>query len=219
MVRNKKFSFDSVRWIKVPAGLYQLGWRYTDLLPAGAAQPEAVDSWVRRRFSPERDVHLPEFEIARDAVAVSALAGDSYDLECTTLSELCDLLDALLSKHGCRVPAEDELEAAAGGSLFWWGNKLPDGAPYRAETSFFAHRFPNSRGIQFLGDPYKVEVVRTTLKFGDGGTAICGGEPWPAAWLTLSNPHRWGDAEIVDCFPETVEAAYVRPVKLASDAT
>ena len=27
--------------------------------------------------------------------------------------------------------------------------------------------------------PYKVELSRTALKFGDGGVAICGGEPWP----------------------------------------
>jgi hypothetical protein len=159
-------------------------------------------------------VTLPEFEIATTVVPLCDLLGDPYELELATIEDLCDLLDKVLRPGGLRIATEDELEAAAGGSLFPWGQEVPDGIPYGAQTSFVRHRQPNAFGLTLNNNPYKVEVCRTVLKFGDGGCAICGAEPWPIAWLTLSPSYRLTTDDIAEFFPETLEEAYVRPVKL-----
>jgi hypothetical protein len=51
-------------------------------------------------------------------------------------------------------------------------------------------------------------------EFGVGGAAICGGEPWPLAWLALA-PFRLADADVADCFCETLEEAVIRVVRRA----
>jgi hypothetical protein len=198
----------------IPGGTYELGWRFT--LPDRVrelADKDAVDGYIAR-CSVARKVDLAPFEIARQPIRYADLIGDPYDWgRGATLESLCDVVDRRLASDGLRLPSEDELEAAAGGALFPWGMLLPDGIPYGAEAAFVGHKEPSSFGLQLLGDPYKVELSRTALKFGDGGAAICGGDPWPLAWLALSPSFRLTDREIVDCFPETLEECYVRPVR------
>lgn len=201
----------------IPGGLYELGWRYTDLLPESAvAELEGSGglAWWLGRFSAARKLELPAFEIATTSIPFRDVAGDPYELEGTdTLEALCALLDEKLAARGWRLPTEDELEAAAGGSLFAWGSEVPDGIPYGKETSFVRHVEPNGRGLFLNSDPYRVEITRHAMKLGDGGTAICGGDPWPLAWLTLAPSFRLVDADIEECFPETLEGARIRPVK------
>jgi hypothetical protein len=136
-------------------------------------------------------------------------------LEVATLQTLCDLVEERLARDKLRLPTENELEAAAGGTLFPWGDQIPDGIPHERDTAFLEHKKPNAFGLHLLADPYKVELCRTALKFGDGGVAICGAEPWPIAWLALSPSFRLTDPDISHCFPETLEECYVRPVRRA----
>jgi hypothetical protein len=198
----------------IKGGTFTLGWRFQ--LPADLADdPDALaaaQSYVSR-CSPQRVVTIPSFHIATEPAPLEDLVGDPYDLTVSDLASLCHLLDSELEPMGLRLPTEDELEIAAGGTLFPWGDRIPDGIPYQDETAFDAHRRPNAFGLSFLANPYRTEVSRTALKFGDGGSAICGGEPWPLAWIAMSNCYRLSDSEISDCFLETLEEAFVRPVR------
>jgi len=202
--------------ITIHGGRFHLGWRFT--LPEEVRlDPETaslVDECIGK-CSSERIVALPTFRIARRPIQISDVIGDPYGLEgVSTLHALCEFVDSRLALDGLRLPTEDELEAAAGGTLFPWGMTIPDGIPYGDETSFTEHNEPSVFGLQLLGDPYKVELCRTALKFGDGGVTICGGAPWPLAWLPLAPSFRLIDADITDCFPETLEECYVRPVQI-----
>jgi hypothetical protein len=52
------------------------------------------------------------------------------------------------------------------------------------------------------------------MKLGDGGEAICGGYPWPAAWLALAPSFRMLDDDVAPAFHEFLEGTYIRPVRL-----
>ena len=205
-----------MKFIPIPGDRYELGWRFSlpDRVRESRAVASLVDGYIAK-CSRHRHVELAGFEIARDPIPIADLIGDPYDLpeDIATLQALCDVVDERLMASGLRLPSEDELEAAAGGSLFPWGMELPDGIPYGDETAFDGHRAVAPFGLQLLGDPYKVEVSRYALKFGDGGGAICGDEPWPIAWLAMSPSFRLVDEDISDCFPETLEECYVRPIR------
>lgn len=199
-------------FVTIPGGEFDLGWRFGLPEPL-SSNATAAEAYVAR-CSPKRRVTLASFDIAREAVRLSELVGDPYELDVLDLSELCELVDARLAERGLRLASEDELEVAAGGTLFPWGEQIPDGIPHGRETSFVAHQQPNAFGLRLLGDPYKTELARTALKFGDGGTSICGDDSGPLAWLTLSTCFRWMDRDIAECFPETLEETFVRPVRL-----
>lgn len=206
-----------MKFITVPSATYELGWRFTSDLSSAAAATLATlvpPSEMVTRFSPHRKVALATFEIASTSVTFRSVLGDPYEIDgLSTIEALCDLVDTKLASDNLRLPTEDELEAAAGGTLFAWGMELPDGIPYGTGTSFVRHKEPNALGLAFAGDPYQVEICRHALKFGDGGSSICGSEPWPMAWLSLSPSFRLGNRDVAECFPETLEAAFIRPVR------
>lgn len=201
---------DNLSSCKIPANTHELGWKPIPPRDWGAAGEFVLS--MARRTSPTRRVELPNFEIARRPFPLEDLLGSPYDLDVSSLGELCDLVDSELLPFGWRLPTEDELEAAAGDQLFPWGNEIPDGLPYDRETFFGAHKQPNKYGLSFLANPYRMELSRTALKFGDGGCSICGYDPWPIAWLALSIPFRMVDSDIDGVFSETLEECYVRPV-------
>jgi hypothetical protein len=206
-----------LRFATVPAGTYELGWRFDESLPAEARKAiTEVTSFaaVRSRFSKRRKAKLSSFAIATTAVAFEDLLGDPDEIDgIGSIKKVCAHIDERLAADGLRLPTEDELEAAAGGSLFPWGMQVPPGVPYGRETSFAAHKKPNAMGLKLNHDPYKVEVCRHALKLGDGGSAICGDEPWPMAWLALSPAFRLKDSDVADCLPETLAMSLIRPVR------
>jgi hypothetical protein len=161
-------------------------------------------------------VGLAAFEIAQVSVPLEEILGDPYDLseDIDSIAALCEAIDAELKFSGLRLPTEDELEAACGGQLFWWGMRVPDGRPYHTETSFHLHHQPNALGLLLNDDPYNLEVARSAFKLGDGGAALCGESPWPVAWLTLAPSWRLGEADVADLFLEHLETARIRPVRL-----
>jgi hypothetical protein len=206
-----------MKFINIPQNSYELGWRFD--WPANLL--ESVDLKLSlEKFvshcSHRRSVTLAEFSIAERPIVLSEFIGDPYDLDekIEDLDSLCQHIDQILESRNLRLPTEDELEAASAGEIFIWGNEIPDGIPYDKSSSFVAHRAHNSFGLYFLSDPYKVEICRTALKFGDGGSAICGGDQWPLAWLKLSPCFRMIDNDLLDCFIETLEETYIRPVRL-----
>jgi hypothetical protein len=166
-------------------------------------------------FSPARSVTLGAFDVGCEAVGLETLLGDVYALEGGTLREVCDVLDERLAARGWRLPTEDELEAACGGGLFAWGATVPDGEPYGSSTSFKRHHAANERGLVLNANPYTPELAREAFLLGDGGSALCGGEPWPIAWLTLSPSFRLREPDVEECLFETLGCARVRPVRLS----
>jgi hypothetical protein len=201
----------------IPSNTYELGWRFANSLPEDTLKK--IDEFITfddlmQCFSPHRTVTLAAFEIATTTIGFQDLFGNPSDLEeGMTIEALCTLIDEKLALDDLRLPTEDELEAAAGGALFPWGMEIPDGIPYGSETSFVAHKQPNSFGLVLKGDPYCGEICRHAIIFGDGGSAICGGYPWPFAWLSLSPAFRVPSDSISECLPETLEMVYIRPVK------
>lgn len=205
-------------FITIPAATYELGWRFTDSLPEQVVQALS-DFLPLTGATPWRSAHrkvvLAEFEIAAEAFSLEELIGDPYDLDesICSIETLCDFVDERLAEEGLRLPSEDEFEAACGGSLFAWGMTVPDGVPYGSETSFEEHRKPNANGLTFNSNPYEPELARHALKLGDGGCSICGGYPWPVAWFSLSPCFHLLDDDIGECFIETLEEVFLRPVK------
>jgi len=203
---------------RIAPGTYPIGWRHQ--LPELARQ--GIDSFLPREaymeaFSKAREVELGGFEMQVEPVAVEALMGaiDDYVLEeICDVGGLCDRLDEVLASSGWRLPTEDEFEAAVGGGLFAWGHTLPAGSPYQP-GDFELHQAPTSRGLMLPHNSYQVELVRAALKMGDGGSAVCGGYPWPVAWLTLSPSARVPESMLDDVFIWT-EDATVHPVRSLS---
>jgi len=169
------------------------------------------------RFSPARRVSLPAFDIAGEPLAAEELldgVDDSVVDAIESLAALCDLLDDRLAPRSLRLPTEDELEAAFAGTLFPWGDHIPDGIPHGSQTAFRGHLEPDSRGLRLLGDPYQVEITRTAVKLGDGGEALCGSYPWPVPWLSFSPSFRLAGDFVENLLFEFLETAHVRPVRM-----
>jgi hypothetical protein len=219
-----RMTLDATRlqFVTIPKGSYQLGWRFSADLPGECfhgLEEYMFKGYFDSHFSHARTIRLEAFEIATTTIPVDEILGNPpYALDDNSIEQLCHLLDEALKPSGFRLPTEDEMEAAAGGSLFSWGMEVPEGEPYEKETSFTLHKEPNSFGLILNSDPYMCEVCRHALKYGDGGCSICGGDPWPAGWLALSPSHHLLTPDIQECFYEFLETTFVRPVRLPEGA-
>jgi hypothetical protein len=201
-----------------PASSVVIGWRHDSVLKAEirsiiAPYVDHTDE-SSRYFSPERSVVVPPFRIATHAFSWEAFCDwdDETLNSIESLAQFCDRLELDLRNLGCRLPTEDEFEIACGGSLFPWGDEIPQGVPYGNLTEFTAHKGPNEHGLFLNADPYSVEVTRTALKLGDGGESVCGGYDWPIPWLSFCPAHVVPSCLLDDCLLEFLEAARVRPV-------
>ena len=97
--------------------------------------------------------------------------------------------------------------------MFHWGDDIPDGFPHGSDTSFRRHLATNARGLVLNSDPYRIEIARAAFKLGDGGESICGGYPWPIAWLALSPSFRLVGDAVEELLAEFLEEARLRPVR------
>lgn len=177
----------------------------------------AWEEFAAQRLSKRRIVSLPDFEISAECLKLKNLMELDQDqfTAAETLTDYCDAVDSVLKQFGTRLPTEDELEAAMACHLFPWGDELPSGSPYGNETEFKGHFKPSVTGLVYNGDTYKTELTRSALKLGDGGEALCGGYPWPMAWLALSPAYRIDSTELVDdVLYEFMQDAEIRQVRL-----
>ena len=212
-------------FIDIPSCTVTLGWRFDEVLPREAIS--ALDShfegyaYGANLFSPRRTIHLDPFRISSKPLPWMDLVSDTQFIEeAGTLDEICKRMNEQLKVEGLRLPTEDELEAAAGGSLFSWGNQIPEGIPYGDRTRFTGHTLPARSGILLNADTYATELVDGYFKFGDGGVTVCGGEPWPMAWLSLAVAFRVPNDMYSECLAEYLETTVLHPVKIGepSDA-
>lgn len=207
-----------MEFVKFPAAEARLGLDPSRLPAKALAELDAFfgdDAW-RDRLGAPRTVELDSFAIARSTMPIADLIGNPYALpvEIDSLSAVCAHVDALLAEEGLRLPTEDELEAACGGGIFFWGDELPEGSPSR--TDFAPLKGPMPTGLRVDGDTYQVELARTAFMLGDGGEAVCGAYPWPTAWLCLSPAWRLRDDDVGDVLLEFLEGTHVRPVRPTS---
>ena len=204
-----------------PVSPISIGWRHDKLFSGDIRstvvnylEPEDESS---RCFSLARDVTIAPFNIATRTFAWESLCDwDDDTIESIgTLTDFCDRLELDLLQHGWRLPSEDELEVACGGSLFAWGDEIPIGTPYGNETDFTKHQEMNSNGLYLNANTYNVEVSRMALKLGDGGVAVCGGYEWPIPWLSFCPAFFVPACLLVGCLTEYLENAQIRPVMIA----
>lgn len=74
-------NLENLAYYPVPAGTYELGWRFNGRLPVAAnAALDAFWAWpeLRTHFSAQRRVDVAAFHIARDSVSLEALMGDPW---------------------------------------------------------------------------------------------------------------------------------------------
>ena len=197
-----------------------LGWRFDNVVPneirpiiLNYLQPAQEQD---RCFSPMRTVTIEPFQIASETFPwESLLEWDDEAIDTIeTLTGFCDLLDSHLKSVGLRLPTQDELEIACGGDLFPWGNEFPDGIPYGDMTEFKKHKTPNEYNIMLNSNTYNVEVTRTALKLGDGGTTVCGAYEWPIPWLSFCPAFVVSESMLKECLTEFIEDAQIRPVMI-----
>lgn len=206
-------------FISIPGGTFELGWCHSLAEHAITSVTEFVswEEFAAHRFSKQRTVNLPGFEISETCLKLESLIDLHPRLfnAAETLNDYCDAVDKALEHFGTRLPTEDELEAAMGCRLFPWGDELPVGVPNGNETTFKGLFKPSITGLIYNGDTYKTELTRSALKLGDGGEAVCGGYPWPMAWLTLSPAYRVDSAELFDdVLYEFIRESEIRQVRL-----
>jgi hypothetical protein len=220
-VRHRVATLDvaGVTMALIPGGEVQLGWDESSGL---GVSPEQLAAWraeaegepslaqiARDVFTASRTVELAPFLIELAPRSVEQWLGELDG------DDLLAAIRARVVAEGFRLATDDEWEHAlrAGSrTVFRWGNEWPDGDPAPDRTSFDGHRRPNAFGLQFLDDPYKVEVVDAPLSFrgGDGGSALCGGRPAPEPWMTFASAFRNPRELWHDVIYESLESGWVR---------
>ncbi len=220
MSTSENTRLDQLAYCEIPAGEHTLGWRTPSDPVVTAVSSELPLAEFRKQFSPSRSVSLKPFQIATTPIAVEYLITQDdlaerfeQNQKQETVDNLCDAIDEILMQDRLRLPTEDEFEAACGDGMFFWGETVPDGVPHLNETDFRGHREANQYGLVLSADPYLSELTRSALKLGDGGASLCGGAPWPFAWMTLASSWRVDDEFVRECFYEFLETTLVRPVR------
>lgn len=202
------------RMVLVPGGASLLGWAGDPLAVDADAlqryereQSISLQERVRSELGPARTVRLPPFLLEAEARRIASLIDPYAD-------DVEERLGAIIAGEGFRMVSDDEWEHAvrAGATtLFRWGDTWPDGIPYGDETTFTGHRAPTALGLVVSSDPYAAEITSDgTLRGGDGGSAVCGGETPPGSWTSFAlafRVPREGWEEIVS---ETFEEGLVR---------
>lgn len=204
--------------VRIPAGTYHLGWRFELGPDAWAGIDSTVESFGHSRerymaecFSPSRVVALHAFEIQTEPFTTIMDDVPIRDRRrMVDYASVCDIIDGVLAPRGWRLPTEDEFEAAAGGSLFLWGDEIPLGIPRRENL----HRGRSPNGLTLPHHAHLKELVRAAFKMGDGGNLGCGGADWPAEWLLMSPSSRVPEDVVSDCWLEFLDDAWIHPVRL-----
>ncbi|MFF2885875.1 hypothetical protein [Paenibacillus sp. NPDC057967] len=118
-----------------------------------------------------------------------------YAFDYTTREDLQTQLQA----EGFALPTEDQWEYLCGlgqCTLFPFGGRFDEEGRYShlSETGENVLEQPNGLGVTIAYDPYKYEIVDSEclVKGGDGGNALCGGEPFIYMMLPLAA--YWRDA-------------------------
>lgn len=198
-------------FVLVPGGKVTLGWDGKKI---------ALDAGRRERWADEDDVGYASFEaflrgylgrprtVKLAPFLAETTAGRAKAYAPRGNVDACDdvaaEVRAAIAQQGFRLLTNDEWEAAARAgatTLFAWGDAWPDGEPGARSTKFRRHREPNALGLAFGDNPYQPEFVAepNVVRHGDGGSALCGGQPNPEAWysfaLAFQYPRKlWEDA-------------------------
>lgn len=170
------------------------------------------DIEVLIHLTPPRVVNLAPFLIEREA---RRLEEDDE-----TVEEIAGLeLLANFRRGGLRLPSGDEWEhACSAGSraLFRWGSRV-EGCPYDG-AGFRQHIAANGFGLELPWNTYDGELCNDgSVRGGDGGSAVCGGEPLAMRWLALATAYDSSDlVEDVGCLECTSQIRLARTVPLPS---
>ncbi|MCA9679728.1 MAG: hypothetical protein H6708_02815 [Kofleriaceae bacterium] len=203
--------------VLIPGGRARLGWDGGEVALDGDARRawEAdagggpFERMLRPYLAPAREVELAPFLLEIEPRDVNEVA------ELEDVDDVEGAVRNAITAEGFRLVGNDEWEHAvrAGStSLFRWGDAWPSGIPYGERTTFTGHLTPSALGLALLDDPYDVELVAEpdALRGGDGGTALCGGRPWPEPWYSFASAFVWPRACWDDVVIETFEQAFVR---------
>ncbi|MCA9568291.1 MAG: hypothetical protein KC656_10625 [Myxococcales bacterium] len=207
-----------MRTVLIPAGTYHLGWRFDLSSEAQDGVDRTVASFGQSRqqflsecFSPERVVVLDAFEIQAEPIKHILDFVPVQDRQrMVDYASMSEIIDNVLRSTGWRLPTEDEFEAAAGGTLFLWGDEVPLGKPRRENL----HRGRGPNGLTLPHWDYQKELVNGAFKMGDGGCLGCSGASWPSTWLLMSPTSRVPANIINENWITFLEEAWVHPVRI-----
>lgn len=122
-----------------------------------------------------------------------------YAFDYTTREDL----QAKLQEDGFTLLTEDQWEYLCGAgqrTLFPFGGRFDEEIRYAhlSTTGENVLEQPNGLGVTIAYDPYKYEIVDSEclVKGGDGGSALCGGEPFIYMMLPLAA--YWRDATAIE---------------------
>ena len=167
----------------IPGGRATLGYAPGTFVPS----PEQAESWADTEA--EYEVTLAD-HLARCLSPVRTVEVAPFLLDTVhrgVRHKKRAEVTAALAADGFRLPTTDEWEydcAAGTRTLFRWGDDCPsDRYPLSAGPP---HTDPNSFGVTFGTDPYRMDLCEDGARGGDGGSAICGGSGFFNGWLSLS---------------------------------
>ncbi|MCY9589077.1 hypothetical protein PC41400_26340 [Paenibacillus chitinolyticus] len=189
-----------VRTADLPPMIVERGLSEAGLIHLGQVNRRTNEHWVTSEHFDRVKDYLYKFNTELTTAVYSRCCRfertkddpalyDVYLYERLTYKDLISQLDA----EGFALPTEDQWEYLCGAGrrlLFQFGNQFDEDYRYShmCEEGENILEKPNMFGLSIAYDPYKYELVTgpCQVKGGDGGAALCGGEPFIYTMLPLS---------------------------------
>ncbi|RJX39858.1 hypothetical protein D3P09_10715 [Paenibacillus pinisoli] len=199
-----------IRTVDIPPMIVECELNEVGLVPVGYVDRGKGEHQVEEDYLEQVEDYLYEFNTEHVMTEYSEtcrfqrseddpMVYHIYAFDYTTREDLL----AELQRDGFTLLTEDQWEYLCGAgqrTLFPFGGRFDEEVRYAhlSETGENVLEQPNGLGVTIAYDPYKYEIVDSEclVKGGDGGSALCGGEPFIYMMLPLAT--YWRDAMAIE---------------------